>query len=115
MTKIRAALDVPPARRQHLEACLDNLERLTRTRLGDPDQPLLLVSDGNPATTEEVYSHAARLLGTGPVPLGETEEVDLNRLSLLSESKRCSNGRLLEWLGEDLRYPTYREGLASTL
>ncbi len=30
------------ARRQHLEACLDNLERLTRTRLGDPDQPLLL-------------------------------------------------------------------------
>ncbi len=85
-------------------------------RLGQqPDQPLLLVSDGHPATTEEVYALAARLLGMEQVPLGETAEVDLNRLSLLSESKRCSNRALLAWLREDLKYPSYREGLPTTV
>lgn len=80
-----------------------------------PDQPLLLASDGHPATTEEVYTLAARLLGMGQVPLGETAEVDLNRLSLLSESKRCCNRQLRAWLGEDLKYPSYREGLPTTV
>ena len=51
----------------------------------------------------------------GQVPLGETAEVDLNRLSLLSESKRCSSRRLMAWLGEDFKYPSYREGLPTTV
>jgi len=87
------------------------LEQLGRR----PDQELLLVADGNPATTEEVYQHAADLLGMGSVPRGEPEAVDQNRLALLSESKRCANRRLLRWLGRDLRYPTYRDGLPTTL
>ena len=85
-------------------------------RLGQrPDQRLLLVADGNPATTEEVYGHAAALLGLGPIPHGELVTEDENRRALLSESKRCSNRRLLRWLGEDLRYPTFRQGLPTTV
>ena len=89
---------------------------LVLDRLGhQPDQELLLVSDGNPATTEEVYTHAARLLGMGPLPRGEPEAVDQNRLALLSESKRCVNERLMTWLGEELRYPSYEQGLPTTV
>lgn len=85
-------------------------------RLGQRlDPALLLVSDGNPATTAEVYGHASRLLGQPPPPPGEPGEVDANRLALLQESKRCRNTRLMQWLGQPLRYPSYRQGLASTL
>ena len=85
-------------------------------RLGhQPDQELLLVADGNPATTEEVYGYAASILGLGSVPRGELDTVDQNRLALLSESKRCANHRLLRWLDQKLRYPSYREGLPSTV
>ena len=89
---------------------------LVLDRLGHrPDQELLLVADGNPATTEEVYGYAAHILGQGAVPRGEADLVDENRLALLKESKRCANHRLLRWLGHELRYPSYREGLPSTV
>ncbi len=84
--------------------------------LGDRLRPdLLLVSDGHPATSAEVYDHAAGLLGRGPVARGGKVEGDQNRRALLSESKRCRNDRLVRWLGQKLKYPSYIEGLPTTL
>ncbi len=76
--------------------------------------PLLLAADDLPATSAEVYGHAAALLGRGEVPTGPADGGDENRLGLLSESKRCCNRQLRAWLGRPLCYPTYREGLAAT-
>jgi nucleoside-diphosphate-sugar epimerase len=77
---------------------------------------LLLVADGTPATTAEVYDHAARLLGLEAAPRGEPDPVaDPNRLGLLRESKRCDVTLLRRWLDRPLRYPSYREGLPTTL
>ena len=107
--------------RIHVDDLADVLLELGR-RL---DRELLLVSDGHPATTEEVYREAARLLGLPP-PLVKEEaprrasdmraaidEPDPNRLALLRDSKRCRNDELLRWLGRPLRYPDYRQGLAA--
>ena len=95
-----------------------HVEDLARVlvRLGQRlDPPLLLVSDGNPATSAEVYDHAARLLGMEGVPRGDDDTVDENRRALLSESKRCLAELLMSWLGEPLKFPDYREGLKATM
>ena len=76
---------------------------------------LLLVSDGHPATSAEVYDHAASLLGSGPVPRGGEVTGDENRRALLSESKRCRADVLMSWLGRELKYPSYKDGLKDTL
>jgi nucleoside-diphosphate-sugar epimerase len=79
------------------------------------DRELLLVCDGSPATTAEVYGHAAALLGQPPPSFGVEEEADPNRRALARDSKRCRNDELLRWLGRPLRYPSYRQGLAAAL
>jgi nucleoside-diphosphate-sugar epimerase len=102
--------------RIHVDDLADVLLELGR-RL---DRELLLVSDGHPATTEEVYREAARLLGLPPpravdaAPAG-ADEPDANRLALLRDSKRCRNDELLRWLGRPLRYPDYRQGLTACI
>jgi nucleoside-diphosphate-sugar epimerase len=101
--------------RIHVDDLARVLDRLGRAL----DQPLLLVADGAPATTREVYQYAAKLLGLGSVPEAAPGAADpgtdANRRGLLSESKRCRADRLLSWLGAPLRYPSYREGLAAIL
>jgi nucleoside-diphosphate-sugar epimerase len=98
--------------RIHLEDLVDVLHEL-----GERDGPAqLLCSDDEPARAEQVYALAARLLGLPGVPLAaEVEGEDENRLALARDSKRCSNARLRAWLGRPLRYPTYREGLPTTV
>lgn len=84
-------------------------------RLGERlDPKLLLVADGHPATTAEVYHHAARKRGLPPPPLGEPGVTDPNLRGLMSESKRCKTTRLQAWLDTPLAYPTYKEGLEAT-
>jgi len=97
--------------RIHVEDLALVLEELGRRLI----PPLLLVSDGHPATSAEVYHHAASLLGMGRVPRGEEVKGDENRRALLSESKRCRADVLKAWLGRGLKYPSYREGLKATL
>ncbi|MBY8977572.1 SDR family oxidoreductase [Rhodobacteraceae bacterium NNCM2] len=75
------------------------------------------VCDDEAAPPEDVIGHAADLLG---VPLPEAvafDEADMSPMarSFYAESKRVSNRRIREELGVDLRYPTYREGLAALL
>lgn len=73
--------------------------------------------DDLPAPPQDVIEHAARLLGAEMPPEVAFEEADLSPMarSFYSESKRVSNRRLREELGVELKYPTYREGLAAVL
>jgi nucleoside-diphosphate-sugar epimerase len=79
------------------------------------DRPLLLAADDCPARAQDVYAFAARLLGLGEVSVAREETADPNRIALLRDSKRCSNARLREWMGRPLRYPSYREGIPTTI
>ena len=73
--------------------------------------------DDEAAPPQDVIEHAARLLGVPVPPAVSFEEADLSPMarSFYAESKRVSNRRIREELGIDLRYPSYREGLAAML
>lgn len=77
------------------------------------------VCDDEPAPPHEVFEHAAKLLGVDPPPVEPFEEAARTMsemaLSFYTESKRVKNGLIKAELGVALRYPTYREGLASLL
>ena len=70
----------------------------------------------------EVYGFTAELMGLPEEALIEQPGAaalqasgDENRQALIAESKRCRNDRLLGWLGQPLRYPSYREGIKAVL
>jgi dTDP-4-dehydrorhamnose reductase len=75
------------------------------------------VADDEPASPGEVVAYAARLLGVLPPPEVAFEEANLTPMarSFYEGSRRISNARIKSELGVKLRYPTYREGLASLL
>lgn len=75
------------------------------------------VCDDEPAPPQDVIGHAAELLGMPLPPEIPFEEADMSPMarSFYSESKRISNGRIKSELGVKLRYPTYRDGLATLL
>lgn len=70
------------------------------------------VSDGNPGLRREYYTELARLLNapeptfTAPCP---TSPAALRAAS----DKRISNAKLMRELGVELKYPSFREGLAA--
>jgi len=67
---------------------------------------LLLVSDGNPVRRGEFYRYLAQLL---KAPLPNFVQPPLNARP--GASKRVSNRLMLDCLGLQLRYPSFREGL----
>jgi NAD dependent epimerase/dehydratase family enzyme len=73
------------------------------------------ICDNEPCPPQHVVEYAAELLGVPPPPETPFAEARLSEMarSFYSESKRCSNRRLRDVLGYQLRYPTYREGLKS--
>ena len=73
--------------------------------------------DDEPAPPEDVIAYAASLLGMPPPPLEDYATAALSPMarSFYDDSKRVSNRRLKDELGVTLRYPSYREGLASLL
>jgi nucleoside-diphosphate-sugar epimerase len=75
------------------------------------------VCDDDPAPPEDVIGHAAALLGLPVPPEVPYEAAELSPMarSFYGESKKVSNARLRHELRVDLRYPTYREGLAELL
>jgi nucleoside-diphosphate-sugar epimerase len=75
------------------------------------------VADDEPAAPDEVVAHAAKLIGIPPPPEIAFEEADLSPMarSFYEGSRRILNARIKSELGVKLRYPTYREGLASLL
>ena len=75
------------------------------------------VADDEPAAPDEVVTYAAKLIGVEPPPEVDFAEADLTPMarSFYEGSRRIGNARIKSELGVKLRYPTYREGLASLL
>lgn len=75
------------------------------------------VCDDEPCPPAEVIEHAAGLLGMFPPPLQPFDPDSMTPMarSFYSDNKRVSNRKIKDELGVELRYPTYREGLAALL
>jgi len=75
------------------------------------------VADDEPAAPGDVVTYAAQLIGVEPPPEVAFAEADLTPMarSFYEGSRRIANQRIKSELGVRLRYPTYREGLASLL
>ncbi len=85
---------------------------------GEPGE-IYLLCDDEPTTGQEYAELTATLLS---LPMPPTVDRDDLRLELSRDaferriaSRRCSNRRMHEILGVDLRYPTIREGLPAAL
>ncbi|KUO55094.1 MAG: NAD(P)-dependent oxidoreductase [Alphaproteobacteria bacterium BRH_c36] len=72
------------------------------------------VADDEPAPPQDVIGYAAELLGLPPPPAVAFENAELTPMarSFYAEVKRVRNDLLKTDLGVQLRYPTYRDGLA---
>jgi nucleoside-diphosphate-sugar epimerase len=100
--------------RIHVEDIASVLEAsMARPRAG----AIYNVADDEPAAPGEVVAYAAEMLGMTPPPEVPFEEADLTPMarSFYEGSRRIGNARIKSELGVALRYPTYREGLASLL
>jgi nucleoside-diphosphate-sugar epimerase len=75
------------------------------------------VADDEPAAPDQVVAYAAKLIGVPPPPEIAFEDADLTPMarSFYEGSRRIANARIKSELAVKLRYPTYREGLASLL
>jgi nucleoside-diphosphate-sugar epimerase len=73
------------------------------------------VVDDEPAAPGEVVAHAAEMLGVPPPPEVDFADADLTPMArtFYQGSRRIGNALIKSELGVELRYPTYREGLAS--
>jgi nucleoside-diphosphate-sugar epimerase len=71
------------------------------------------LADTEPAPPQDLVTYAAHLMGVEPppeTPYATAQMTEMAR-SFYSDNKRVSSKRVLEALGADLLYPTYREGL----
>lgn len=75
------------------------------------------VCDDVAAPPEDVIEHAAELLGLPVPPAENIDEADMTPMarSFYAESKKVRNDRIKRELGVQLKFPTYREGLADLL
>jgi dTDP-4-dehydrorhamnose reductase len=100
--------------RIHVEDIAGVLEAsIARPRAG----AIYNVADDEPAAPGDVVAYAAKLIGIEPPPEVAFAEADLTPMarSFYEGSRRIKNERIKSELGVKLRYPTYREGLASLL
>ncbi len=72
------------------------------------------VSDGVPVIRREYYAEMARQLGV-PVPQFVAPAAAVSAAERAQADKRVSNRRMLRDLSVELRFPSYREGLADCL
>ncbi len=73
------------------------------------------VADDEPAAPGDVVAYAAEMIGVAPPPEIAFEDADLSPMarSFYEGSRRIGNARIKSALGVELRYPTFREGLAA--
>lgn len=73
------------------------------------------VADDEPAAPGDVVAHAAKMIGATPPPEIDFEDADLSPMarSFYQGSRKIGNALIKSELGVELRYPTFREGLAS--
>jgi nucleoside-diphosphate-sugar epimerase len=76
---------------------------------------ILNVADDEPAPPQDVIAFAANLMGVAPPPEIDFATAELSPMArgFYGENRRVSNRRIKEQLSIELRYPTYREGLAA--
>jgi nucleoside-diphosphate-sugar epimerase len=84
-------------------------------RRADSGPHLYNVCDDEPAPADAVLVHAAELLGLTPPPAIPFATAQLSAFArhFYLENRRIRNERIKRELGIQLRYPTYREGLAA--
>ncbi|TVQ58084.1 MAG: SDR family oxidoreductase [Rhodobacteraceae bacterium] len=75
------------------------------------------ICDDEPAPPQDVLGYAARLIGAPPPPEIPIEAADLSPMGreFYADNKRVANARMKRDLISNLRYPSFREGLASCL
>lgn len=97
---------------------VEDIVQVLRAAMEHP-QPKAIYNlcDDEPAPSHEVIAYACRLLGKEPPPLVPFEKANLSPMakSFYGANKRVKNDKINNVLGVDLRYPSYREGLASLL
>ncbi len=71
------------------------------------------LADSEPAPPQDLVTFAAEIMGVAPPPEMpfETAEMTPMARSFYSDNKRVSSRRILDALGTELAFPTYREGL----
>lgn len=81
----------------------------------DCEHAIFNVTDDEPSPPQEVNAFAAKLIGREAPPEVAFEEAELSAMarSFYSETKRVRNDRLKTELKYQLKYPSYREGLAA--
>ncbi len=97
---------------------VDDIAAVLRASIARPDPGAVYnVCDDCPAPPQDVLAFAADLLGAPRPPEVAFAAAELSPMarSFYAESKRVGNRRIREGLGVELRYPTYREGLAAVL
>lgn len=111
---IVAGRPIEAASRDHLN--LIHVDDAVRTVLAAEHHTqtpeLFLVSDGQPVPRGDFYRELARLCGA-PEPQFVEPTGSTTASQRGSSDKRVANQRLRERLAFDLRYPSYREGLAA--
>lgn len=98
-----------------LEASIDHDDAVTTAR--PLEGRAYNVSDGHPASSADVLTHAAALLGVDPPPAVPFEAAQMSAMarSFWADDLRVSNHRIRTELGVELRYPDYRAGLEACL
>lgn len=94
---------------------VDDIARCTVAALASDHDGVFNLSDDLPAPSAEVTAHAAALLGVEPPPEIAWDDPALSEMarSFFREDRRVGNDRLENDLRIELRFPTYREGLAA--
>jgi len=95
---------------------VDDIAQVLLASMAKPRQGAVYnVSDNEPAPPQDVLLYAAELTGREPpleVPFEQAVMSEMAR-SFYADNKRVSNRLIREELGVELRYPTYREGVAA--
>ena len=75
------------------------------------------IADNEPAPPQDVLEFAANELGLQVPPLIKFEDAEMTEMarSFYGDNKRVSNRKIIEELGIELKYPTYREGIKACL
>lgn len=77
-----------------------------------PTPGLFTVSDGHPVQRRDYYRCLAQLVN-GPEPTFGEPDPDAPVSQRAQSNKRVANARMLEMLQVELKYPSYRQGLAA--
>lgn len=90
---------------------LDAVEVVLAAERDAPPPRTYLVSDGQPVVRREYYEALARLVGAPP-PRFAAPAADSPAAERAASDKRISNARMRAELRVELKYPSFREGLA---